>query len=204
MKDTEKIVILQRMTTIEKAIELLQPIKYQPHPVAYFVLMNDSDMGDQGHCLNCIEQAVKEAKDLIKTERNKIIDDHAKISKDGYYYHNNKKIKVTESVINKSKRFKLKDYPARAKFSYEGHDPDFGGGLKGPCSCDMCGEYFQCNFEPDIDEAKSLLSLVKDNEIISEMDKWRILTAFENYKYADDDAKKTLEKVAKKTILLYK
>lgn len=182
--------------TIDKARELLEPIKYEAFEYGYFVLKNGSDMGNSDYCINCIGEAVKVAREYHRTERKRIIEKFAKISADGFYYNKKKKVKVTEKEISKAKRYQLKEYPAKATFTYEGHDPDFGGGLQEPCSCESCGEFFVCNFEPDKDEAERLLDIVTNYQPLDDRSKWELEIALSNYRYVKDDVKPILEQVA--------
>jgi len=190
--------------TIEKAIEKLQPINYNSFDTGYFVLKNGSDMGNSDYCENCIGEAVKEARKYHKEQREKIIAKYNLIETKGYCFHNGKKVKVagkyTKEQISKSKRSELKEYPAKATFTYEGHDPDFGGGLQEPCSCEDCGEYFTCNFEPNKDEAEHLLHLINHPEPLTDRDKWEIEIGLNNYRYVKDDVKPLLGQVAEKII----
>lgn len=47
---------------IQKAIESLQPISFEPHYIAYFVLKDGCDLGGEDYCINCIQEAVDAAK----------------------------------------------------------------------------------------------------------------------------------------------
>lgn len=185
---------------IKKAIKKLQPINYDSFDTGYFVLKNGNDMGNSDYCINCIREAVKIARQDHREERKKIIEKLDKIRSDGFYYNNRKKIKVTGKEIQKAKRYQLKEYPARASFIYQGHDPDFGGGLQEPCGCENCGAYFTCNFQPNKDEAKHLLHLVTDPTPLPDREKCEIDIALSNYRYVKDDVKKILIQVAKKIL----
>lgn len=171
---------------IERTKIVLSPIKYEPHYPAYFVTLNGSDLGGSDFCKNCINKAVKDARKYHNERRSEIIKKHDNALKIGKY-------KVIDIV--KSKRSQLKYYPAKASFTYEGHDPDFGGGLREPCLCDGCGEPFQCSFEADKEEAEHLLRIVESGEL-DEREKWEFDVALSNFKYLDQDVKKVLLKAA--------
>lgn len=189
------------MDKIKKAIELLKPINYKPFDTAYYVTKDERDMGNSDYCENCINEQVKIDKDYHLKKRAEIIDKYNQIEKYGYFKIGRKKIQVkgkySDYKIKQSKRHELKDYRLKSIFSYEGHDPDFGGGLHKPCSCENCGEYFTCNFEPDKDEAEDLLDILKNNESISDCIRWELDIALFNYQYIkDDNTKKIMTKVA--------
>ncbi len=192
------------ITTIEEAIKKLQPINFEPHPIAYFVVKNGQDMGQEDYCENCIGDAVKEARVFHKEQREKIKAKYLLIETKGYCFHNGKKVKVkgkyTDKQIVISKRGELKEYPAKSTFTYEGHDPDFGGGLHRPCSCENCGDYFMCNFEPDKEEIENLLSIVNNPKPLTDIDKWEIEIALSNYQYVEDNVKPLLMRVSGKVI----
>jgi acetylornithine deacetylase/succinyl-diaminopimelate desuccinylase-like protein len=189
---------------IENALQILKPISYQSFDVGYFVLLNGSDMGNSDYCENCIDKAVKEARKFHKEQRQKVLDKFKQISENGFLKVGRKKInikaKYTEKEIAKAKRYELREYPAKASFTYEGHDPDFGGGLKEPCTCEGCGEAFTCNFEPNKEEAEYLFEIVKNKAELTERNKWEIDIALYNYEYADDDAKPILDKIVEKLL----
>jgi len=187
------------MEEIEKAIELINPINYKPHEIGYYVVKNGNDEGGSDYCENCIPKVVKESREYHKTERKRIIEKFATISANGFYYNKKKKVKVAESEIAKAKRYQLKEYPAKATFTYEGHDPDFGGGLREPCSCAECGEPFSCSFTPDLEEAERLLEGVNVGDI-SDREKWELDIAFYNFQYCKDDVQKILYEAALKII----
>lgn len=190
---------------IEKALQILKPINYKSFDTGYFVLLNGRDMGNSDYCENCIDEAVKEARKFHKEQRQKVLDKFKEISETGFFKVGRKKVnikaKYTGKEIAKAKRYELKEFPAKALFTYEGHDPDFGGGLKEPCGCENCGEYFICNFEPNKEEAEHLLFLVNHADGLNDKDKWEIEIALDNYEYADDDAKPILDKVVEKLLL---
>ncbi len=195
---------MKRFEKIEKAIELLKPIKYEPNYVGYYVLRNGEDMCGEDYCENCIDTAVKEARNYHKEQRKLIKAKYDLIETKGYCFHNGRKKivkgKYTVKQIKDSKRSELKEYPAKAKFTYEGHDTDFGGGRAYPLTCENCGEYFDTNFEPSSDEAKFLLEDFKDGYPLSESLKWKLDIAFSNYTYLDEDAKTILLLIAEKII----
>ncbi len=191
---------------IEQAIKLLQPINYKPFDTGYYIVKNGDDTGSEDYCIECIDDAVKEARTLNILKRNQILNKFKSIEKFGYFKQGRKVIRVkpkySDTEILKAKRNELKDYRAGSKFTYEGHDPDFGGGLNEPCSCENCGEFFICNFEPDKDEAERLLDTVTNYQPLSDRDKWELEIALGNYQYAESEAKPILELVAKKIINL--
>lgn len=184
---------------INKATELLQPINYEPHEIGYYVVMNGNDRQGSDYCETCIKEQVKIDRNYHRTMRKQIIERHQKFLKDGFYYNRKKKVAVTAEQVKSSMRYKLKEFPAKATFTYEGHDPDFGGGLSEPCCCAECGEPFQCSFTPDKDEADRLLDYISDGTI-SERTKWEIDIAFYHFKYCDDDVKEVLVQVANSII----
>ena len=192
------------MEKIENAREKLQPINYNSFDTGYFVVQNGNDMGNSDYCENCIDDAVKEARKYHKEQREKIKTKYDLIQTKGYCFHNGKKVKVkgkyTDKQIATSKKSELKKYPAKATFTYKGHDPDFGGGLQEPCSCENCGEYFTCNFEPNKNEAERLLDIVNHSKPLTDRDKWEIEIALSSYNYVKDDVKPILEQVAEKII----
>src|SRR5688572_16195154 len=132
------------------AREILQPINYNSFNVGYYVLLNGIDMGGSDYCENCINNAVKVARKYHREQRQKVLDKFKEIDDTGFYKTGRKKVNVKEkyskSEIAKAKRVELKKFPAKASFNYQGHDPDFGGGLYEPCTCEGCGEAFTCDF----------------------------------------------------------
>jgi hypothetical protein len=171
---------------IERAKEALQPINYEPHYPGYFVKMNDVDQGGSDFCEKCIEQAVKDARKWHKEQREIIINKHKKALASGKY---------TEAQIKKSQRSQLKYYPKKAVFTSEGHDPDFGGGLQEPCTCEGCGEPFQCAFEANKEEAEHLLRIVEGGEL-SERDKWEFDVALYHFQYLKPEVQGILLRAA--------
>ena len=183
---------------IEKATEILHPIKYEPHHTGYIVLMNGRDMGNEDYCEKCISDAVKTARKFHKEQRQKVLDKFKEITETGFYNGVNIKQKYSEKEISKAKRYELKEYPAKASFTYEGHDPDFGGGEKSAKTCEGCGDYFHTNFEPDIKEANYLLEEFGDGSDLSETLKWKLDIAFYNYDYLEEDVQNVLLSIAEK------
>lgn len=175
---------------IERALETLKPVNFNPHYTGYFVTMNGNDMGDCDYCEACINDAVKKARKWHKEQRALIIKKHDKALASGKY---------TEAVVKKSKRAALKEYPAKASFTYEGHDPDFGGGASEPHTCDGCGEPFQTEFTADKDEAEHLLRAIEMGEL-SDREKWELDVALYHFKYSKPDAQEILWRAA--TVLL--
>lgn len=185
---------------IEKATELLQPINYEPHNTGYFVLLNGRDMGNEDYCENCIDDAVKSARKFHKEQRQNVLNKFKEIAETGFWNGVNIKEKYTENEIAKAKRYELKQYPVKAKFSFEGHDPDFGGDEKSAKTCEGCGDYFHTNFEPDFEEANYLLEEFGDGSDLSETLKWKLDIAFYNYDYLKEDAQKVLLSIAERIV----
>jgi hypothetical protein len=184
---------------INKAAELIQPINYEPFDTGYYVVMNQKDEGGSDYCINCIKDAVKAARKYHFEQRQQIKDDYDKLLTKGIWRGKKVKEKYSQSDIMRSMRSKLKEYPAKASFTYEGHDPDFGGGLSEPCSCAECGEPFQCSFTPDLDEANRLLEDINTGDL-SDRRKWEYDIAFYHFEYCDDDVKEVLVQVANSII----
>lgn len=178
---------------INKAIEALQPIVYEPHPYGYYVLKNKNDMGGSDYCKSCINAAVKSAREFHRTQRARIIKKYEDASK-------NNRFKQTE--LRKWKRMELKEYPFKANFTYAWHDPDFGGGLYEPCTCDGCGEPFACQFTPNKDEAEHLSHIIKCAKL-SDRDKWELEIALNHYQYSQPDVRIVLEFVAEQILNYY-
>lgn len=185
---------------VEKAKELIQPIKFEPHDTAYFVTQNDRDMGNEDYCENCIDNAVKEARKYYKENRQSILSKFKEIEETGFFKGQNIKEKYSVAEIKKAKRYELKDYPSKSKFGYENHDPDFSGGEKSARTCEGCGEYFYTDFEPDLEECNYLLEEYGDGSNVSESLKWKLEIAFYNWEYLDDDAKSVLLSIAEKIV----
>lgn len=190
---------------IKMAMKNLEPIKYKTFDVAYFVLKDGDDMGNSDYCENCINDAVKEAKDYHLKRRNEIIDKYNQIEKNGFFKIGRKKIQVkgkySDNKIKKSRMYELKDYRLKSKFSYEGHDPDFGGGLREPHSCENCGEYFTCTFVPSEEEANRILDVVNSEDTIIDIDKWVVYEGLSSYQYVkESNIKKILLEASKKII----
>lgn len=184
------------MKIIEKAIRLLQPINYKPFDTAYYVTKDDSDMGHSDYCEKCIDEAVKKAKEYHLSRRNEIVEKYKQIEKTGFFNVGRKKIQVkgkySDNKIKQSKRSELKDYRLKSKFSYEGHDPDFGGGLTEPCSCENCGEYFTCVFVPCKEQANRMLDIVNSENAISEIEKWEVEAGLIAYEYVENKEVKNI------------
>jgi len=190
--------------TIEKVREMLQPITFEPQDTAYFVTKNDEDAGGEDYCINCIKNAVKEARKNYKEQRQAIFDKYEEIVKTGCFRGKKLDREYSADEIAQAKKRELKEYPARATFGYEGHDPDFSGGKQEPGCCADCGEYFETDFTPDLDEAENLAreyeyDLKKENKISEEL-KWKIDTAFYNFDDADEDVQEILLKIAEKIV----
>lgn len=188
---------------VEKAAELLQPINYEPNYIGFFVKLNDRDMGNEDYCKSCINEAVKSARKFHKEERQKVLNKFKEIAETGFWNGINIKEKYSEKEIAKAKRYELKEYPARASFTYEGHDPDFGGGETYPKTCEGCGDYFDTNFEPQIEEANWLLEDFGDGTNLSEILKWKLDIAFYNFKYLEKEVQKILLSIAEKIVAVW-
>ena len=180
---------------IERAQELLQPIDFRPYYSAYFVMQNDEDAGGEDYCINCIEEAVKETRKSYFHQRQSIIDKFQEIEKEGKY---------SAAEIAQAKRRELKEYPARVTFSYEGHDPDFSGGQHEPLTCLACGDYFETDFVPDIEEAENILQRFEydlKSGNVSDVTKWKLDIAFNNYEYVKKDVAKVLLSIAERIVV---
>lgn len=171
---------------IERALETLKPVNFNPNGTGYYVLMNDNDMGGCDYCEACIGNAVKEARRYHKERRAEIIEKHNKALASGKY---------TEKEVKKSKRSGLKNWPAKASFTYEGHDPDFGGGATEPHTCDGCGEPFQTEFTADKEESEHLLRAVEIGEL-SEREKWELEVALYHFQYSEPEVQEILLRAA--------
>lgn len=184
------------MKIIEQAIQLLKPINYKTFDTAYYVTKDDSDMGYSDYCEKCINGAVKKAKEYHLSRRTEIIYKYNQIEKTGFFKVGRKKVQVTgkysDNKIKQSKRSELKDYRLKSKFGYEGHDPDFGGGLTEPCSCDNCGEYFTCIFTPDKEQANRMLDIVNSEDVISDIEKWELEGGLLAYEYVKNEEIKNI------------
>ncbi len=190
-----------KQDVVKKAIDLLYPINYQPFEYAHFVTMNDSDMGNDDYCENCIGAAIKEARKLNKSQRQELTEQAAKMIAEGFYLSQKKKVQITELQVLKWKRDRLKEWPAKAKFGSERHDPDFGGGLNKPCTCEKCGRYFQCSFTPDKEQAQRMLDDVKNAGEWPDETKWTLETGLYNYAYVEDSEAQDLLYQVAETIL---
>ena len=192
--------VYSNLDIIKKAAKLLEPINFKPHDTAYFVTKDFGDMGGEDYCIKCIDSAVSVARKYHEEKRQSILSKFKEIEETGFFNGKNIKEKYSDSEIKKTKKSELKDYPSKVKFEYEGHDPDFGGGLKSARSCEDCGEYFYTNFEPDLEECNCLLEDYGNGSDVSEILKWKLDIAFYNLEYLDDDAKNVLLSIAKKII----
>ncbi len=193
---------MNKENAIEKAIESLKPIKYESFDTGYYVCKNDDDMGDSDFCINCIDEEVLKCEKYHKDKRIEILEKFKQIKENGYFKQGKNKIIVdgiyTQKQISDAKKYELKEFPSKVKFTYEGHDPDFGGGLHEPCSCDNCGEYFTCSFTPNKDEAEHLLHIVNLDEPLTDMSKWELDIALSNFRYIENtEVENILLEVAK-------
>lgn len=192
---------MEPMEIIEKASELLAPIAFEPHHTAYFVTKNGDDMGNDDYCINCIGKAVKTARKYHKEDRQNILDKFKEIEETGFFKGQNIKKQYSDAEIKRAKRTELKDFPSKAKFSYEGHDPDFSGGEHEPLTCSDCGEYFYTNFSPDLDEANYLSEEYGDGSAVAESTKWKLDIVFYNFDYLDEKVQEILLSIAEKIII---
>ena len=165
---------------------------FEPHQIAYFITKNGNDEGGEDYCINCIKKQVKEARKAYKQERQAIIDKYKPYEQSGKY---------SESEIKKSLKYALTEYPVKVKFSAEGHDPDFGGGRNEPATCAECGEYFETNYYPDLEETNYLFDEFADGKEISPELAWKLRIVLYNFddKY-DAEIQSILLTIAKKII----
>jgi hypothetical protein len=187
---------MKTLKIIGLAIQSLKPINYKTFDTAYYVTKNDEDMGYSDYCEKCIDEAVKKAKEYHLSKRNEIIEKYNQIKKTGYFKVGRKKIQVnvkySDNKIIQLRRCELKNYRLKSKFSYEGHDSDFGGGLTNPCSCDNCGEYFTCEFTPDKEQANRMLDIVNSEDVMSDIEKWELEAGLISYEYIEDKEVKNI------------
>jgi hypothetical protein len=54
---------MENTPAIHTALEFLKDNKYKPFKTAYFIRQNDSDMGDEDFCHECIKNELKRCKD---------------------------------------------------------------------------------------------------------------------------------------------
>jgi len=192
--DTEKI--------IERATELLYPIGFEPEDIGYYIRLNGEDMGET-FCGDCIKGEVKLVKREQKRKRQEVLAKYKEIDETGYYRGTNIKGLYGDAEIKKSKRYELKDYPAKNIIVVESCDPDFGGGATEPKYCHECGQYFYTDFEPDLECAERLFEYFFEEfeeGALSPSFKWELSIAFQNFIYLEDDVKDVLIKIANKII----
>jgi hypothetical protein len=185
---------------IEKAKASLQPITYKAEIWGYFVKHDDVDMGNEDYCRKCIPNAVKEAKASYLKERQKIIDKYNEIEQTGMFKGNQIKGVYSDERINNSKNVELEDYPANAKFSFEAHDPDFGGGLTEPLCCPSCGRYFETGFIPDLEESKQMLEDYDYSKRLTPRLKYILDHVFFYYEHLGNDEKEIFLTIAKRVL----
>ena len=192
---------------IEKAIELLPESTYEPNEVGYFVKQDDIDMGNEDYCYKCIGKAIYKARKYHREGRNKILKKFEEIANTGFYNGINIKEKYPDVDLQKAKESELKEYPEKTKFTYEGRDPDFGGGQQEPLCCPECGDYFLTNFEPNVECSERLLEDLKDGDLgnkkFKETLKWKLEIALRNYKYCESDVQHILLQCAEIVIETY-
>jgi hypothetical protein len=194
---------MENTPAIHTALEFLKDNKYKPFKTAYFIRQNDSDMGDEDFCHECIKNELKRCKEDNIKKRLWINSKYDLIEAKGYYlteYGNKVIVKETHTpaYLAKCRRSELKEYPAKVKFTYEAHDPDFGGGLTEPKTCLGCGEYFDVYFAISDDE----LGYVEEYNIFQPDDrlKFNLHRILEYYQYCEPDIKVRLDKLAEKII----
>lgn len=192
---------------IEKAIELLPDSTYEPNYVGYFVKQDDQDMGNEDYCHKCIGKAIYKSRKYHREGRLQILQKYDEIEKTGFYKGVDIKEKYPDADLVKAKESELREYPEKTKFTYEGHDPDFGGGEKEPLSCPECGDYFHTNFEPDKECAERLLEDLEDGDLNKkkhkESLKWKLDIALVNYRYCNTEVQNILLKCSKIIINTY-
>lgn len=188
---------------IDAALKFLENNKYKPFETAYFIRRDDTDMGNEDFCHECIKNEVKRCKEENIKKRVWINSKYDLIEAKGYFFteHGTKvliKEKHTPVYLEKCRRYELKQYPAKAKFTYEGHDPDFGGGLTEPKTCAGCGEYFDVYFTINDYE----LGYVEDYNVFEPDDrlKFYLHRILEYYQYCKPDIQTRLKNLADKII----
>lgn len=67
-KIDEELIKSNEMKTIQKAIESMNPIIYEPQYIAYFVTIDGCDMGGEDYCEKCIDEAMNLSKNDDKTK----------------------------------------------------------------------------------------------------------------------------------------
>lgn len=187
---------------IEAAKLKLRPIKYEPESVGYYVLEDGIDMGNEDYCRKCIPASVKYAKKLNKDQAKKIEEKYQEIFTTGFYKGQDILSNYTNEQIELSKKIELEKWPLSAKFSFMGHDPDFGGGRQEPLTCEGCGNLFHTNFETSEEYAKILLEDYGKGKYINQKLKWKLDIAFGNWEYSEEEAKPILLQIAKSIIKL--
>jgi len=156
-------------------------------------------MGEQDVCEKCINKALYKERKYHREKRQEIIDKYSEVEKTGFYKGTDCR-HHTKEKLKEYKKLELKEYPAKTKFTIEGHDPDFGGGETEPLSCEICGDYFYTNFQANEECANYLLDEFLNHEF-SERLKWKLQIAFGNYEYSEDEAKRILLEIAEKLII---
>lgn len=188
---------------INDVLEFLKDNKYKPFETAYFIRVNDTDMGGEDFCHKCIEYELKRCKQDNIKKRIWINSKYDLIEAKGYFLTENGskvvlKEKYSPEYLAKCRRSELKKYPAKSRFTSEGHDPDFGGGLTEPKTCAHCGEYFDVYFAISDHE----LRYVEEYNVFDPDDrlKFNLHRIFEYYRYCKPDIQLRLEKLADKII----
>lgn len=183
---------------LDKAREALEPIEYDTKYPAYFIKMNDVDMGGEDFCSDCIQHALTVARREHKEQRAAIKTMFANTIKTRKWKGKKIEASITEAQLLKEMRHRLRKIPANAKFTTEGHDPDFGGGLTYWKTCEDCGEIFSCEFNPDGQTMDYLEEIeMKD---LSHRDKWILDSALRYYQYVEPDLQPRLLKIAENII----
>lgn len=184
---------------IELAIEFLEKNKYEPFQIAYFVRVNDEDEGGEDFCENCIDDEVKRCRKRNLDKRTEIKNDFETLISTGVWRGKRERKKYSESELRKEMRRRLKEYPAKAKFTYEGHDPDFGGGLTEPKQCPDCGEHFDVEYKISSSELDYVEKWEKVNEL-DDRDKYILYRTLNYYDYQPEDIRKRLDILANRII----
>lgn len=189
-----------RFNIIEKAKNLLEPIGFEPHTVAYFVTQDNNDIGTGDFCIDCIKKEVKRARKHHQESRQNILNTFKNIKETGFYNGKNIKERYSDSEINKIKKRELKKYPSKTTFGYKEFDPSFASRENTTRVCESCGAYFYINYEPNSEECNYLIAEYGDGLNIPGYLKWLLTSAFDNWQYLDSNAQNSLLLIAKKII----
>lgn len=180
---------------IELAISFLEKNEYKPFEIAYYVRQDDSDGGGEDHCINCIKDAVKVQRKFHFAQREEIKKEFEELISTGVWRGVKQKEIPPQNKLRQEMRRRLKKYPAKAKFTYEGHDPDFGGGLTEPKQCPDCGEHFDVEYKISADELKHVEQWESFNDL-EDRDKYILYRTLNYYDYQPEDMRKRLDALA--------